>query len=217
MGVIKLNLINHSKQQFAKLIIEDANDQHKEQALLGVLNFIGGRFPAKTNEVRPERVQEQREKAQEHSQAIPSEEQKTKLKHEEEKQTNKVHQVEQVVKSHPRQLPKINGQTTLTYSIGEKFGDLMQQFEQKQQPEESNTQNGIIEVEDGKKLYQVGYNCSKCWNNGRRFMPETNKYIKCHSCGTKLKMRPATENGFPDRDEEGNYFFADEEYEEHRN
>ena len=99
-------------------------------------------------------------------------------------------------------LPKINDERSLNVSIGEIIG-------------KENSTN-LRELEDGQKLYQTGYWCS-CGHEGKRFIPATNYYTKCHQCGEKLLVEPATldadENGIPFADANGNFYIAREKYE----
>lgn len=110
-------------------------------------------------------------------------------------------------KEQPRQtltktLPKIDDERRMNVSIGEIIG-------------KENFSN-VRESEDGQKLYQTGYWCN-CGHEGKRYIPETNDYTKCHQCGEKLLVEPATldddEYGIPVADKDGNFFIAREKYE----
>ncbi|MED4284881.1 hypothetical protein P4679_23440 [Priestia megaterium] len=60
--------------------------------------------------------------------------------------------------------------------------------------------------------YQAYYICTndRCKNKGKHFIPAGQEYVTCHkkNCKKKLKVRPATSKGFPDKDSFGNYFVA---------
>lgn len=74
---------------------------------------------------------------------------------------------------------------------------------------------GIKTEPDGSKTYKASYICpnEQCNDVGFRFVKETNDYCKCRSCGTKLRLRFATSAGFPDKDEDNNFFIADSYFE----
>lgn len=76
-------------------------------------------------------------------------------------------------------------------------------------------QTGIKLEPDGSKTYKALYHCPNelCNDKGYRFVKETNDYCKCRNCGTKIMIRYATTKGFPDHDEDMNYFVADSHYE----
>lgn len=117
---------------------------------------------------------------------------------------------QQVAKEEPKSespsvskvLPKINDQRTLNTSIGELIMPLKP--------------SNIREIGDGIKLYQTHYTCD-CGHTGYRFIRETNDYTKCHECGEKLLVEPATleddVDGIPMPDLDGNFFIARELYE----
>lgn len=98
-------------------------------------------------------------------------------------------------------LPKINNQRTLNTKIGELV---------------ALTPSNIRETDEGIKLYQTHYTCD-CGHTGKRFIRETNDYTKCHNCGEKLLIEPATleddADGIPMSDIDGNFFIARELYE----
>lgn len=47
-------------------------------------------------------------------------------------------------------------------------------------------------LEDGTKLFSTEYACPVCGNAGKRFSHISNLFAKCHECGTKIRMAPAT-------------------------
>jgi len=98
-------------------------------------------------------------------------------------------------------LPKINDQRTLNTTIGELV---------------AMTPHNIRVTDDGTKLYQTHYTCD-CGHTGKRYIRETNNYTKCHNCGDKLLIEPATleddVNGILNPDIDGNFFIARELYE----
>lgn len=69
--------------------------------------------------------------------------------------------------------------------------------------------SGIKVASDGEtKLYRTHYECPNCDNKGKRYIPDSNTYIHCHGCNVKIEIEPATPEGFPMRDEWGNFFKA---------
>ncbi|WPS86494.1 hypothetical protein SMD22_18550 [Brevibacillus halotolerans] len=116
--------------------------------------------------------------------------------HEEKQGNSKVAKV----KSRPRQLPYVNGTNSLSQNMGEKLKEAAQK--------QCVAGPGIREI-DGLSLYQTGYSCPACKHSGIRYMQESSNFCKCHECKTELRMHHATPEGFPFRDEKGNYFIAE--------
>jgi hypothetical protein len=106
------------------------------------------------------------------------------------------------VDQRPKQLPKINEERTLTYSLGEK---LQEAIEKKDSDE---TLSNIRYTPDGRPLYQTAYECP-CGDKGIRFNLLSNDYTKCRACDTKLRLRFANPKGLPHTDNDGNFFIAD--------
>lgn len=104
------------------------------------------------------------------------------------------------VKSRPRQLPFVNGSNSLHQNMGEKLKEAAQK--------QCAAGSGIREI-DGLPLYQTGYSCPACKHSGIRYMQESSNFCKCHECKTEIRMHHATPEGFPFRDEKGNYFIAE--------
>ncbi|MED1787593.1 hypothetical protein P4V47_08745 [Brevibacillus laterosporus] len=102
------------------------------------------------------------------------------------------------VESRPKQLPYVNGTSSLSQNVGEKLKEAIQK----------QVGSGIREV-NGVMLYQTGYSCPSCNHTGIRYMQETCDFCKCHECKTEIRMHNATPEGFPSRDEKGNYFIAE--------
>lgn len=103
----------------------------------------------------------------------------------------------------PKTLPKIDDGRSLSVPIGE----LLQN--------ELTLPANIRTLEDGTKIYQAHYDCD-CGHSGRRYIVETNNYLKCHKCNEKLLVEAATleddENGIPKPDIDGNFFIARDLY-----
>ncbi|NMH68589.1 hypothetical protein HF072_07320 [Bacillus sp. RO3] len=68
-----------------------------------------------------------------------------------------------------------------------------------------------IKVKEGVKHYKTRYFCKnrKCGHKGNHYLPEGTEFTYCHQCEEKLLVREAAENGFPNRDEWGNFYVAD--------
>ncbi|TKH53835.1 hypothetical protein FC677_21130 [Bacillus cereus] len=71
---------------------------------------------------------------------------------------------------------------------------------------------GIKYDDEGTPRYRTRYECCMCGNRGNQYEYEGNKFTKCHKCNAKLKIVPATKNGFPERDAFGNFYVANDEY-----
>lgn len=67
---------------------------------------------------------------------------------------------------------------------------------------------GIKIRENGTKYYRCRYICSKCRNKGNHYIKKTDGFITCHECGNRMRVISATEKGFPDTDDYGNFFIA---------
>ncbi|TPG74002.1 hypothetical protein EEL32_25435 [Brevibacillus laterosporus] len=120
--------------------------------------------------------------------------------HQGEKQDSTTDKVVTVVQSRPKQFPYVNGTSSLSQNVGEKIKEAVQ----KQYSDGSGTR-----VVNGITLYQTGYSCPSCNHRGIRYMQETCDFCKCHECKTEIRMHNATPEGFPIRDEKGNYFIAE--------
>ncbi|UED76087.1 hypothetical protein [Brevibacillus sp. DP1.3A] len=136
-----------------------------------------------------------------------------------------------------RQLPFINGDHTLSQSLGEKLGPLLglevkegtawvdgsdnPLIAKKSQPhmniplEESlidpTKENSGVRYVDGIPRYQTYIYCknSKCSQRTKVFVKELQLSVYCPACNTKHVRRDATHGGFPEQDDFGNYFKAD--------
>ncbi|AGR47405.1 hypothetical protein EMERY_75 [Brevibacillus phage Emery] len=102
------------------------------------------------------------------------------------------------VQSRPKQLSYVNGPNSLSQNVDEKIKEALQK----------QVGSGTREV-GGIMLYQTGYSCPSCNHTGIRYMQETCDFCKCHECKTEIRMHNATPEGFPSRDEKGNYFIAE--------
>lgn len=67
-----------------------------------------------------------------------------------------------------------------------------------------------IKERNGVEHYQLYYTCSneRCRHKGKHFVPKQTIETYCHSCGRKMRVRPATKAGFPNKDSFNNYFVA---------
>jgi hypothetical protein len=80
----------------------------------------------------------------------------------------------------------------------------------KDEPEFYKT--GIKVDEDGTKRYKCRYTC-RCGKRGNHYIPLRTEEVCCHECGELLDVLLATgevnDSGIPERDEFGNFYFAD--------
>jgi hypothetical protein len=63
-----------------------------------------------------------------------------------------------------------------------------------------------------KPRYRTFYDCPRCNQTGRHYIPKSVPYVHCHNCQSELEVVPATDKGFGHgekyRDEHGNFFVA---------
>jgi hypothetical protein len=63
-----------------------------------------------------------------------------------------------------------------------------------------------------KPRYRLHYDCPKCTESGRHYIPDFVKSVSCHKCQARMLVEPATDKGFgaddDHRDEWGNFFVA---------
>ncbi|WP_150284140.1 hypothetical protein [Rummeliibacillus sp. TYF-LIM-RU47] len=104
------------------------------------------------------------------------------------------------INSRSRQLPLIGSAKSLTQKP---FDNLAENLPQ-------SPQSGVRETENGLKLYKSHYMCPACGNEGTRYNRESNWYMKCHDCDTKIAQEAATFeldiNDIPVPDKDGNFF-----------
>lgn len=81
-----------------------------------------------------------------------------------------------------------------------------QKAEQKEEPEHWKT--GIKTGRKGEHRYKTHVICPDCRSKTNAYIPETQYYWNCYNCGTKLAVHFATDGGFPERDDFGNFFVA---------
>ncbi|MGN5651019.1 hypothetical protein [Bacillus sp. Brlt_9] len=61
---------------------------------------------------------------------------------------------------------------------------------------------------NGKKIYQMYYKCPNCKNTGKRYIPKESIFTNCHSCHYKMRIKSASDQGFPNKDAFQNVFIA---------
>jgi hypothetical protein len=61
---------------------------------------------------------------------------------------------------------------------------------------------------DGQTVYICHYYCSICGDKGNHYLPEGTTEVRCRSCRSSLKVHAAHPEGFPQRDNFGNYMRA---------
>lgn len=136
-----------------------------------------------------------------------------------------------------KQLPYVNGEHTLTHSLGEKLGPLLgidvkdgaawvDGSENPLVPQENKSHmtipvekslidptkeySGIRYINDIPH-YQTYVYCKnlQCGQRKKVFVKESQVSVYCPACNTKHARRDATHGGFPEQDDFGNYFKAD--------
>ncbi|GEC93803.1 hypothetical protein [Brevibacillus brevis] len=136
-----------------------------------------------------------------------------------------------------RQLPLINGGHTLSQSLGEKLGPLLGLEVKEGAAWVDGSENPIVPKEsqshmtipleeslidptkeypairniNGVPHYQTYVYCKnqKCQKRKKVFVKELQLSVYCPECNTKHVRRDATNGGFPEQDDFGNYFKAD--------
>ncbi|MFB0830534.1 hypothetical protein [Brevibacillus laterosporus] len=71
---------------------------------------------------------------------------------------------------------------------------------------------GIKEDSNGKKRYKLRYECPICMNKGVHYIYKNSTETWCHSCGSKMPIKAAHKDGFPNRDSHGNFYRAGDYY-----
>lgn len=65
-----------------------------------------------------------------------------------------------------------------------------------------------IKMKNGVEHYKCFYKCFNCNEQGKHYIPKDVRSIFCHKCNFELPVMTATPQGFPHRDEFGNYFVS---------
>lgn len=65
-----------------------------------------------------------------------------------------------------------------------------------------------IKMKGGVEHYKCFYKCFNCGEQGKHYIPKNVSTIFCHKCDFELPVTTATKEGFPNRDEFGNYFVS---------
>jgi hypothetical protein len=74
-------------------------------------------------------------------------------------------------------------------------------------PEEDHFTTGY-KIKNGIKTYRCRYVCTKCAHRANSYITEDTKRVKCYMCSQPMKVTPATDKPFPERDSFGNFFSA---------
>ncbi|RNB72158.1 hypothetical protein [Brevibacillus panacihumi] len=130
-----------------------------------------------------------------------------------------------VTKMHSKQLPYVNSARTLSTPLGEKLGPLLGIVADKEvetnHPEsappvddqitKNESTNNDIKVINGLEHYRTRVYCKNaaCGKRSNRWIPVKQKSIQCPHCKTIHVRRDATVQGFPNQDQFGNFFKAD--------
>jgi hypothetical protein len=115
-------------------------------------------------------------------------------------------------KKHSKKLPKPNSERTLNQSLADKFAG----FKAEVSVDEPDHYKTGIKEKDGVKHYKTRYFCknSECGHKGNHYLPEGSESTYCRECNDRLKIREASEEGFPNRDAWGNFYIADIPFQE---
>jgi hypothetical protein len=133
------------------------------------------------------------------------------------------------VKPASKKLPMLNHDRTLSHSMAgalEKYKKQFSEITSKSTKEIADSLCGLatkgnssdpdyfktgIKVKEGVKHYKTRYYCKnrQCGHKGNHYLPEGTEFTYCHQCEEKLLVREASEDGFPNRDEWGNFYVAD--------
>jgi hypothetical protein len=69
-----------------------------------------------------------------------------------------------------------------------------------------------IKYTNDKPRYRTFYECPRCGQSGRHYIPKNITQVACHNCQSQLEVVPATDKGFGHgekfRDDYGNFFVA---------
>ncbi|GIO01871.1 hypothetical protein J5TS2_25390 [Brevibacillus halotolerans] len=71
---------------------------------------------------------------------------------------------------------------------------------------------GIKEDANGTKRYKLRYECPICMNKGVHYIYKNSTETWCHACGSKMPIKSAHKDGFPNRDSHGNFYRAGDYY-----
>ncbi|MED1789058.1 hypothetical protein P4V47_16465 [Brevibacillus laterosporus] len=71
---------------------------------------------------------------------------------------------------------------------------------------------GIKEDSNGTKRYKLRYECPICMNKGVHYIYKNSTETWCHACGSKMPIKSAHKDGFPNRDSHGNFYRAGDYY-----
>ncbi|MCR8978496.1 hypothetical protein [Brevibacillus laterosporus] len=71
---------------------------------------------------------------------------------------------------------------------------------------------GIKEDSNGTKRYKLRYECPICMNKGVHYIYKNSTETWCHACGSKMPIKSAHKEGFPNRDSHGNFYRAGDYY-----
>ncbi|MCG7317652.1 hypothetical protein [Brevibacillus laterosporus] len=71
---------------------------------------------------------------------------------------------------------------------------------------------GIKEDSNGTKRYKLRYECPICMNKGVHYIYKNSTETWCHACGSKMPIKAAHKDGFPNRDSHGNFYRAGDYY-----
>ncbi|AMW98427.1 hypothetical protein [Rummeliibacillus stabekisii] len=172
----------------ASLNITEGNDNHIEMAIRGFFGVCGYSVEQTDKKVEPQAIHKSEIKATDLIETVAT----------------KVF-IPGGVNERTRQLPLIGSTKTLTQKPFETLSDAA-----------GLPQTNIRETDNGLKLYKSHYMCPACGNEGTRYNRESNWYMKCHDCDTKIAQEAATFekdiNDIPVPDKDGNFFIGRDFY-----
>lgn len=73
---------------------------------------------------------------------------------------------------------------------------------------DENKYTGIKEDSDGKVRYQLRYECEKCGEKGKHFVPEHTPFVNCHNCNNEMKVKKVETDYHIEKDTFNNYYYA---------
>lgn len=112
-----------------------------------------------------------------------------------------------------KKLPMLNHDRTLSHSMADSLKNIGLAVKNAYNVDSDDPEyfkTGIKDKE-GVKHYKTRYFCKnrKCGHKGNHYLPEGTEFTYCHQCEEKLLVREASKDGFPNRDEWGNFYVAD--------
>lgn len=95
-----------------------------------------------------------------------------------------------------------------------KSSDVTKKYVDTQNHHETGIKYKLIKGTPNVPTYRCRWNCPNptCNDRGNHYLPEGTVVTYCYTCNAKLRVEDATSMGFPNRDDNGNFYVANEEY-----